>query len=233
MFRLSIMILFTICSVSAVAQDPLNVVDGKGKRQGAWRKLDSADRVIYEGRFKDGIPAGEFRYFYPDGKLKTISYVSNQGKRAVTTSYFPNGHKMAAGIYINEKKDSTWQFFSESIGTIVSEESYQAGVVNGPSKVFYPDGKLSEMHYYKNGIKDGLWEQYYMDGKLKLRGAYKSGEKNGQFKILDLSGHPMVEGRYNHGHQDGVWIYYSDKGAIAKKETYKNGELLTTESPDK
>ncbi|MFZ4520678.1 MAG: toxin-antitoxin system YwqK family antitoxin [Bacteroidales bacterium] len=226
MFRISILTLFTFISLFLSAQDTLNLKDSKGHRQGYWRKLDSAGHVIYEGRFKDGIPTGEFRYFYPDGKLKTTSRMSNNGRRAATVSYFPNGKKLAEGNYLDEKRDSTWQFYSESNGTLVSVESYVAGLVNGLSKIYYPEGGLSELYYFKNGVKDGLWEQYYLDGKLKLRGAYKSGEKQGSFKTYYNSGHVMMDGQYNHGHQDGTWLYYDDKGGVSKKEIYEMGKLL-------
>lgn len=233
MFRIFIFMLLTVLSCSLSGQDTLNVTDPGGRKQGFWRKLDTAGHIKYEGHFKDGIPVGEFRYYYPDGKLKTISKVSNQGKQAVTVSYFPNGKKMAAGNYINEKKDSLWQFFSESNGTLVSEERYKAGVIEGISNIFYPEGGLSEMHYYKNGIRDGLWEQYYLDGKIKLRGAYKAGEKQGGFKTFYTSGQLMFAGQYIAGHQDGIWIYYGEKGGVSKKEFYQKGVLLKVEEAGK
>jgi antitoxin component YwqK of YwqJK toxin-antitoxin module len=233
MFRVFLLMLFAIFSSVLFGQDTLNITDGKGQRQGYWRKLDSAGRVIYEGRFKDGTPAGKFSYFYPDGKLKTISIVSDKGKRAATVSYFTNGRKMAEGKYLDEKKDSTWQFFSESNGSVVSRETYRAGLIEGQSKVFYPEGGLSESLYYKSGVKDGLWEQYYLDGKLKLRGAYKAGEKHGPFKTYYNSGKPMIEGQYNLGHQDGIWNYYDEKGAVSKKEFYESGNLIKTETAGK
>ena len=233
MFRIFIITLLSIFSFSVFGQDTLNITDLNGRKQGFWRKHDTAGNIVYEGHFKDGFPVGEFRYYYPSGKLKTVSNLSNKGKRAVTVSYFPNGKKMASGIYLNEKKDSTWQFFSESNGTLVSEEHYKAGVIEGISYIFYPEGGLSEMHYYKNGIRDGLWEQYYMDGKLKLRGAYKAGEKQGLFKTLYNSGQVMFTGQYISGHQDGTWIYYNEKGSISKKEIYNKGILLKVEEPGK
>ncbi len=229
MFRIFIPILFTFFSCSMFAQDTLNVTDSYGRKQGSWRKRDSAGRIVYEGRFKDGLPAGEFRYFYPDGKLKTVSILSNQGKRAVTISYFPNGRKMAAGNYLNEKKDSTWQFFSESNGSLVSEEQYVNGMITGFSKVYYPEGGLSEQCEYKDGVRDGRWEQYYLDGKIKLRAAYRAGEKQGPFTTFYDSGLLMMTGQYIAGHQDGVWIYYNEKGGITKKETYQNGSMVKVE----
>jgi antitoxin component YwqK of YwqJK toxin-antitoxin module len=233
MFRFSILFVFAFFSFVLYGQDTVNILNSKGHKQGYWRKIDTAGRMIYEGRFKDGIPEGEFRYYYPDGKLKTVSQVSDQGRRAVTVSYFPNGKKMAAGNYLNEKKDSTWQFFSESNGTVVSIDTYRVGLIEGTSKVFYPEGGLSEFHEYKNSIKDGLWEQYYLDGKLKLRGAYKAGEKDGVFKAYYNSGQPMITGQYTEGHQDGIWTYFDEKGGVSKKEVYEKGRLITEPAPGK
>ena len=230
MFRFFILGVFCLYSVVISAQDTVNITDSRGRRQGYWRKADSAGKVIYEGRFRDGAPAGEFRYYYPDGKVKTISRMTDRGKRAETVSFFPNGNKMAAGRYVDEKKDSLWQFFSESNGTVVSEEIYRAGIVDGRSKVFYPDGGLSELHDYKNGVKNGAWEQYYLDGKLKLRGSYLDGEKSGPFKTFYDSGLPMISGQYTLGRQDGQWIYFDEKGEVSKKEVYDQGKLLKVET---
>jgi antitoxin component YwqK of YwqJK toxin-antitoxin module len=231
MNRYFIFLLLAFCSLLMQAQDTLNVTDTKGRKQGFWRRVDTAGKTIYEGRFRDGVPEGEFRYFYPNGKLKTISKISNQGKRAEAVTYFLNGKKMAAGNYLDEKKDSTWQFFSESNGTLVSMDNYRAGVLEGKSQVFYPDGVLSEMIHYKNGARDGLWEQYYLDGKLKLSGAYQAGDKVGPFRTFHTSGQPMITGQYTQGHQDGTWVYFDDKGVITKKEFYNKGTLFKVEPP--
>jgi len=233
MFRISLVCIAALIPVLLSAQDTINRVDEHGKRQGPWKKTDTAGKVVYRGQFIDGVPVGEFRYYYPDGKLKTVSRMSESGKKASTVTYFPNGNKMAAGNYVNEKKDSTWRFFSESNGTLVSQDNYTAGVINGLSKIFYPDSTLSEQYYYKNGLKDGLWEQYYLDGKLKLRGAFKAGDKQGVFKTYYPDGKLMIDGRYEQGHQDGTWVFYNEKGVITKKEIYLRGKLVDTQLPGK
>jgi antitoxin component YwqK of YwqJK toxin-antitoxin module len=219
--------MLAIFSCMLFGQDTINTKDAKGLRQGYWRKVDSVGRLIYEGRFRDGIPIGEFLYYYPDGKLKTVSKVSSQGRRASTISYFPGGKKMAVGNYLDEKKDSLWQFYSEFTGNVVSSDTYQNGVINGESKVFYPEGELSEIQIYKDGVKDGPWEQYFPDGKLKLRGSFNAGDKEGKFKAFYNSGIPMITGQYFQGHQDGTWVYYDEKGTMARQEVYNKGRLIS------
>jgi antitoxin component YwqK of YwqJK toxin-antitoxin module len=233
MFRLSLATLFIIFSMVLFGQDTVNIKDSKGLRQGYWRKVDTAGQLIYEGKFRDGIPVGEFRYYYGNGKLKTVSRVSDKGKRAVTISYFPNGKKMAVGNYLDEKKDSTWQFYSELNGTLVSLDNYKGGLLEGVSNIFYPEGGLSELLNYRHGVRDGLWEQYYQDGKLKLRGTYKTGEKEGQFTAFYNSGQPMITGQYSLGHQDGKWVYFDEKGIVTKTEMYDKGRVISVTPPPK
>jgi antitoxin component YwqK of YwqJK toxin-antitoxin module len=141
-------------------------------------------------------------------------------------SYYKNGKPMARGIYIDEKKDSTWQFFSEYDGILLSEEKYIGGVKNGISKIYFPSGSISEIINWKDDLKDGPWETYYTDGKLKMKGAFRNGDKEGPFVFYYNSGKVMIAGDYLEGHQHGTWNYYSDKGEIVKTEKYDKGILL-------
>ena len=111
-------------------------------KQGPWCKRDQGGVRIYEGRF-----AIMFRLafsgvlLFPDGKLKTVltfSLPSENGHKARSVSYYKNGHMMARGNYLDEKKDSTWQFFGEFDGALLLEENYTAGVRNGVSRTFTP-----------------------------------------------------------------------------------------------
>jgi antitoxin component YwqK of YwqJK toxin-antitoxin module len=229
MIRIFLIVLCILSTLDFHGQDTINRTGINGKKQGFWRKQDSLGHKIYEGYFKDGLPTGEFRYYYADGKLKTFSVVSQNGKLAKTVTYFPNGKKMAAGRYLNEKKDSTWQFFSEEDGVLVSEENYQAGKKTGVSHSFFAGGKVSELITWIAGIRFGLWEQYYSDGKLRLRCAYVNDQKHGPFKTFYISGQVMMAGAYANGRMDGTWIYYDEKGKVTKKETYSNGVLIKKE----
>jgi antitoxin component YwqK of YwqJK toxin-antitoxin module len=229
MNRIFLLVLFILQVNSFFAQDTINRTDARGKKQGFWRKQDTLGHKIYEGSFKDGFPTGEFRYYYPDGKLKTVSVISHGGKMATTVSYFPNGRKMAAGRYQDEKKDSTWQFFKEEDGVLVAEENYKAGRKSGISQSFFEDGKVSEMITWIAGVRYGPWEQYYSDGKIRLKSAYLNDEKNGPFRTFYNSGQPMMTGAYAAGRMDGAWTYYDEKGKVTKKEIYNKGILLKKE----
>jgi antitoxin component YwqK of YwqJK toxin-antitoxin module len=219
-------VLALLCPILLSAQDTLNRSDPQGRKTGFWRKTDNTGLKVYEGRFEAGVPAGEFRYFYPDGKVKTVSFFSDGGRRARTVSYFKNGNMMARGNYLDEKKDSTWQFFSETDGSLRSEENYLAGLKEGVSKIFLSGNVLSETFTWKGGVQEGSWTLYYSDGKFKARGAYRNGDKDGHFTFYFATGQTMITGSYLEGHQDGKWTYFSEKGEVVKWETYEKGVLL-------
>lgn len=218
-----------ITSVALFGQDTINNVDAGGKKQGYWIKKDQEGKKIYEGQFIHDIPYGTFKYFYTEGELKAISLLSDGGKRSWTTTYFKNGKKMAEGLYISEKKDSTWKFYSEFDDIVVSEDFYKDGKKEGISKTFYPDGLVAERSMWKNGIRSGVWEQYYTDGKLKLQCAYVNDKKNGPLKTYHISGRIWLTGQYINGDADGTWTYITEKGEIEKKEYFDKGRLVRTE----
>jgi antitoxin component YwqK of YwqJK toxin-antitoxin module len=136
---------------------------------------------------------------------------------------------MAEGLYVNEKRDSIWKFYSEFDSVVVSEEFYKDGKKEGISRIFYPDGTVAERSNWKNGTRSGLWEQYYTDGKLKLKCAYNNDLKDGPLKTYHMSGKIWLTGQYINGDADGTWIYITDNGEIEKKEYYSKGRLIRTE----
>jgi len=210
----------------AGAQESLNRLDDMGRKQGPWVKLDTAGNKVYAGQFRDNIPYDTFRYYYPGGKLKTLSVFSENGRKVRSESYFKNGKPMAKGIYVDEKKDSTWRFFSEYDGVLLSDENYKSGLKNGTSRIYFPSGSISEIINWKEDRKEGPWETYYTDGKLKMKGACRNGEKEGPYVFYYNSGKVMIAGDYLEGHQHGTWNYYSDNGEILKTEKYDKGILL-------
>ena len=227
----STFIFFTIFLVcfDLNAQDTINKTDSEGRKNGYCIKKDKEGKKIYEGQFSHDVPVGEFRYFYPEGELKAISLLSDNGKRSRTTTFFNNGKKMAEGLYVNEKRDSIWKFYSEFDNVVVSEEFYKDGKKEGISRTFYADGTVAERSNWKNGTRSGLWEQYYTDGKLKLECAYNNDLKDGPLKTYHMSGKIWLTGQYINGDADGTWIYVTDKGETEKKEYYNKGRLIKTE----
>jgi len=224
--RLLLLFFALLINLWIYGQDSINRTNASGRKQGVWRKVDKDGHKLYEGQFKDGLPCGMFRYYYPDGKLKTVSVLSDAGNTARTVSYAGNGRKIAEGNYRNEKKDSIWIYYSDYDGVLLSEESYASGLKNGSSKTFYSSGNVAELIIYIGGRKNGEWIQYYDDGKLKFKGGYLNDEKEGAFTAYYPSGKINISGSYKTGHKDGKWTIYEEDGKIINSDNFSEGALI-------
>ena len=229
MLRLLLLFGVLISSIGSFSQHTINQTDAQGRKQGAWRKDDKDGYRVYNGQFSDGIPIGKFTYLYPNSKVRTISIFSDNGSVTRTTSWFKNGNLMAKGNYINQRRDSLWQFFSEFDGALVSEEFYKDGKKEGLEKVFYPGEGEAEVITWKDDLRDGPWKQFYDDGTAKLIGGYINNEREGPIKTYFLTGNVHATGYYKNGHQDSLWIYYNDTGKVTLKEYFEKGILLKRE----
>lgn len=230
--RLAIVFLLLTATVALQAQDTVNVTDSKGLKQGFWRKVNAEKQVVYEGRFVNDKPVGEFRYFYPDGKLKTLMTYSSGSDETPSVSYHVNGKKMAEGVYRQKQKNGEWRYYND-LEVLMSEEYYDNGKSVGTWKNYYDDGKLLEVFSWKNGLKDGPWTQYFTDGKIRMTADYVAGKLEGEVKYYYPGGGLMVVGEYLHDAKDGIWTSYKEDGTAEVTTVYSGGKMLQQTFHDK
>ncbi len=208
-----------------------NKTDANGRKQGLWKKYDENRQLKYVGHFRDGIPVDTFRYFYPDGNIKTVMLYSDNGVYAKAVTYYPDkGCKMAEGAYKNKEKEGKWLYYNEDT-VMVAEEFYVNGKKNGIAKSYYPEGGINEELGWKDGVRHGVWYQYYPDGALKLEAGYDEGFVDGPFiAYYDSAKVVHSSGTYKKSLKEGEWLYYTEKKETIKKEIYKGGELIKEET---
>jgi antitoxin component YwqK of YwqJK toxin-antitoxin module len=222
-----------LCSCICTAQNK-NQTDAAGLKQGYWEKLDTkTNKISYKGTFKDNKPQGIFYYYYPAmDSVRSKSEFKQDGKIAYVTMYhLKTGKIQAKGKYINEEKDSVWNFYDEK-GILISTESYSFGKKNGVSKVFYENGVVSEEKNYKNNLLEGTFKQYFSDKKIKAEGTYFANEYNSKCSLYYPDGVAVAQGFYEKGVKKGVWLYKLENGKIKEKEVWQNGKLLNQKEMD-
>lgn len=222
-------LLFLISLSSLSAQ---NVTDAKGKKQGAWRKLDASGKVVYEGRFKDNIPQGVFTYYYDDGKVRSELTHSPDGKSAASVSFHPNGKKMAEGLYVGTKKDGLWKYYND-LEIPSAEEFYQKCIPAGVWKTYYDDGKLLEECPYQNGLKEGVCKQYFTDGSKKSEVHFEKGKCEGSATFYYPNGNPIQAGQLHNDLKEGVWATYKENGEKESEIEYISGQVANEKYYDK
>jgi len=111
------------------------------------------------------------------------------------------------GTYVDNLKEGIWKKYALS-GNIIAEETYKRGQLNGYSRYFYPNGKLS------------------------AEGAFVALDINGEvdnFRIIDpISGEERFEEvkRSGSSERHGLWKVYDDEGQMTK-EYYRRGMPIT------
>jgi antitoxin component YwqK of YwqJK toxin-antitoxin module len=198
-----------------------NQTDNQGRKIGKWVGKHDDGSLRYEGQFRNDRPFGEFRYFYPSGKVRAINQFSMNGRVAHNRTFFEKGQLMAKGKYVAQKKDSTWRFYSEVDGALISEDDYQDDLLHGKVRNYYPEtGILAELMHYNEGQREGVWEKYFPDGSLMTKGTYKNDLLNGKLIIFHPSGKVQISGSYENGVRTGTWFTYDQDGKLIEEETY-------------
>lgn len=197
----------TCCSLVTFAQD-VNKTDANGKRDGKWvGYYENTNRVRYEGVFKNGVEQGVFNFYEDSPKSNIVAKrdFSLGNGNALTTFFDSKGKKVSEGNFKNKEKDGKWLYFQADGLTIMSEENYVNGLLDGQRKVFYKSGQLSDDMTYKNGKLQGKVFQYAENGQVIKEEFYVDDVKNGKATYRDASGKITQEGEFEMGKKIGAW----------------------------
>lgn len=228
MKKVALLLILTFILSLSFAQNAENKVNSKGKKEGYWKKYDEKGTLLYEGNFKNGVPTGTFKYYHSNGKLKSTTHFI-QGTHKVYTTMFDLNEKISAeGNFIDQQKDSIWNYYNEK-GTLIKSESYNKGKKHGDWKTYSSQtGLLLEKCHYNNDILNGERTTYFTDGKISTRSNYINGEINGTFESYFPNEVLYYKGTYLHGIETGTWEYYDEKSQPRKTLEYKNGKIQKT-----
>ncbi len=112
---------------------------------------------------------------------------------------------------------------SEGDSVLEGKIPFKNGVVDGVSKLYYPNGKVQNESTHKKGVPDGVSKTYYENRKLKVELPFKNGIIEGIAKVYYLTGKLMSEESYKNDQLDGIVKRYDENGKLIEQETYKNG----------
>ena len=225
--KVSLLILCTSMFFGVFAQ--VNQLDSLGRKQGLWtRNWKYSNTTEYEGRFIDGIPIGQFRYYYPEGQVRGIIEHVN-ARAAYVTFYYENAEVMSEGFYKDQLRDSLWINYDRTGLTlsaerfkegklegkrvvfylrnqlergdlrVLSETNYKDSLKNGPFKLFFSSGAIQETGQYLNDLKPGIWKEYNAEGLLDSERSFELGKLHGWVNIFDETGTVVDRSLYRNG----------------------------------
>lgn len=129
------------------------------------------------------------------------------------------------GQYENGKKNGLYEYITP-YDIVVKSETYQAGILNGPTKLFNLSGQLIESQNYSNGLLTGE-RNFYKRKQLIETQNYSNGQMHGKWiKWNDEHTSVILEGNFINGKREGVFTTINPGQPINKyEEKYQNGEL--------
>jgi antitoxin component YwqK of YwqJK toxin-antitoxin module len=175
---------------------------------------------------------GQFKDYYPDGKLKHKGYYDNGKIVTVFTNYYEDG-----------KVERNFKAKSDTRGTL--EVFYRDGIlmsrvewINGESlkwEDFFPSGKPEFAEEFNSSLEYYLYMHFYYENsnpkvlfeltdKKSRTYSYKEFYENGQLEETGNKVHNLALDDYQ---MDGKWSYYDETGKLVLEEEYVRGQLVS------
>ena len=213
-------LLFTI----QLSAQESNQLDANGNRHGIWKKyFDGTQQLRYEGAFKNGKEVGLFKYYsLRSGKIPVATRLFKSGSDLAEVKFFSiKGSLISEGGMNGKSREGTWRFYQLDGKTLLSVETYENGVLNGPFEVYYKNGKLSETFNYVAGKKHGPSKKY-SEARVLIQGLeYNNDRLAGPAKYYNSKGELVIDGLYAANRKAGLWKYY-EAGKLTKEMDYAN-----------
>jgi len=218
----TLIVLLTIIFQDVSAQSKINQMDSNGKRHGVWKKYYGNERIRYVGSFDHGEEIGVFKY-YPASNSDYPILIKKYNKEsgfADVQFFTPSGVLESEGKMKGKNREGKWLYYHPDGKSIMSEENYKNGKLDGVYKTFYLSGEPTEITSYKNGLQDGNYKKYSIKGFLYQDFNYAGGKLNGMAIYYSRkTGDLIKKGPFKNDQRVGTW------------ENYVDGELVSTEQP--
>lgn len=219
------------CSALQAQEGTYNQKDANGKKTGNWRGYYPDGKLRYEGQFKSDAPFDVFKFYFQTGEVKTVMTYRSP-KETYARHYYSTGEWMAEGKYINQLKDSIWTSYGAG-NKKVEEGAYLNGKRYGWWKTYHLNGRVADEIYFESDLEQDVYKTYYDDGTLKQEAIYVDGFLNGLTTYYNPSGKKVLKGIYKNGVRDKRWIFYTEDMKIRKVLLYENGKLTNPEDLEK
>ena len=210
---LSTIILFLLIGFQSIySQEKINQLNANGERVGIWKKFHNNNRIRYEGQFEAGKEVGVFNYYSALNSdhptvIKTFSKSSN---KATIQFFTEKGVLESEGEMNGKNRIGKWFYFHPDGKSILSEENYENGVLNGEAKTYYLKGELTEISHFKNGKLHGNLKRYADNSVLLDDLNYENGKLHGAAKYYNIDGKLILWGNYENDEKVGEWEYFKN-----------------------
>ncbi|MAI24051.1 MAG: hypothetical protein CL828_08335 [Crocinitomicaceae bacterium] len=213
-----------------------NVNNAKNNKEGNWVRVWPNGNLYYVGQFKDGVPSGQFKFFFETGELMSeVTHIDNGGM-AFTKLYRRGGSLQAEGTYMSSRKlneqgepvrlkHGEWVYYDAN-GQARLKENYNMDVLHGKAVTLSKNGKRLEEGDYADGERDGTWKTWDEFTNVLSEMSYRDGVFHGMCKINYANGRPQTVGMFDTGKENGYWKSFLEDGTVQTTRQFDHGQLI-------
>lgn len=178
---------------------------------GLWSTYDKGV-LQYTTQYEQNKRNGAYKYFYPNGKVRTIGNYQHDIEEGLWQYLYPDS---------SLQQEETWEMGKLlEIGLLYAPDQalLNGGEIrNGSGERFIYDekGVLISQGSYSEGLPEGNWI-FYENGSKYAEGEMKTGQKNGIWRFFYPNGKIKSEGRFENDTPTGTWQYYNKRGKKIK-----------------
>ena len=142
-----------------------------GWPDGRWLEYADNGRKILLANYENGQPTKQWRYWHPNGQLMKVIHHTDSTK-ILMEAYNPQGEQQVIkgrGQFIEVNPITSESFMA----------TYENGIMVGPYKKYFNNGKIEEEGHYLDGNRHGLWTLYQFYFGKWIERTYSNGVLNG------------------------------------------------------
>ena len=160
---------------------------------------------------------------------------TTEKKSGKCLEYYPNGKVKKETHWVDNLLHGDAMYF-DSLGSLIAEQEYFNGELNGISK-HYKNGKLAQLFHYKSDSINGEFIEFYENGKVAAIGTFENGLEKGIFYYYQEDSMLISKKEYvildSISYLNQFWFYDSDGLVIRERSNFltitKNSDILEIE----
>jgi antitoxin component YwqK of YwqJK toxin-antitoxin module len=192
----------------------------------------------------DGTKQGPFITLYPDNAIQVMGSYKDDKLDGPWQRRYPNGAVAEEGSYVTGQRDGHWRQlgptgqlvgeYDMAFGTGVakrwydeggaySEYTYKGGILQGPAKMYAPDGSVLTTEKFVNGKFDGP-RHVGTNLTMRIDETFTNGVRHGSRQIWQF-GMLVIDENYDYrGRLDGPYTLWRSRKVARVKGQYASGK---------
>lgn len=171
-----------------------NTIDGKPLNAGNLAFGNGTYNLYYDdgtpkvkGKLKTGKTDSIWTFYYPNGQIERLVSWKEGFQHGLSKRYFETGQIEAEAEYF--EGETTYEKHYYESGNLFKVLNYKNGLLSGECSEYYDDkNKIKQTRIYENGKENGIVKLFFRNGKISQLGKLKNGEPVDTLKMFDEKG---------------------------------------------